>query len=539
MARDSSDVEVRALRVFENDLPDECIENEESQDKQHLDYTLHLRDRGQPSGIQFAVQVKGVARPRGRRRISKSFKRQHLEYWIERSRLPVFIILVDVAGGRAHFRFVREWARFFGTKWKEQASTTVHIPLENQVADHRKFVEALRLADLEMNRAAGGKAIASLRDIDDRFSYDLTNTAGGEQVVTLRAREALEVRVTGQGEAAKKMMRMVRSGLPQQFQPGDLRFDGGPLFDHLRAQAGDRPIWFQLVAERDCHIALLTEGAAGERVRAVEGLRGRLSAGSERVEYSASMRGGPLAVKGYFAATTEPGGNVGLFNLTVHGEMWKGQRLPNLVNIERVQRLADALAEAKKASLRFSVDGVPVEPPIDLDMELVAKLNAELMPFVDLYSGLCDVARKLGVSPTLPNMPELSDAALEQIGAIIELCRNGELSTRIDPTETEAQFRLNESAEFPADQLSEGRFLLSDASPAEIFGEASARFLVVRHLGPFCLADGEEPPTGAIPGESIRLKLKTVPEALIVHRLQEPQELGQPTIHPSLGTNRA
>ncbi len=111
MVRDASDIEVRALRIFEHELPDECIENEESQDKQHFDYTLHLRDAGRPSGIQFGVQVKGVSRSKGSRRVSKRFQREHLEYWIAHSRLPVFIALVDVIRKEAYYVFARDWAR--------------------------------------------------------------------------------------------------------------------------------------------------------------------------------------------------------------------------------------------------------------------------------------------------------------------------------------------------------------------------------------------------------------------------------------------
>lgn len=48
MSRSASNIEVRALRILEHELPEECIENEESQDKQHLDYTLHLRVKDSP-----------------------------------------------------------------------------------------------------------------------------------------------------------------------------------------------------------------------------------------------------------------------------------------------------------------------------------------------------------------------------------------------------------------------------------------------------------------------------------------------------------
>lgn len=261
MARDTSDIEVRALRIFEHELPDECIENEESQDKQHLDYTLHLRDAGRPSGIQFAAQVKGGSRSKGSRGVSRRFQREHLEYWIERARLPVLIVLVDVAREEAYYVFARDWARSYGNRWKEQASTTVHVPRTSRVSNHPRFIQAIRDADLEVQRSAGRHAIAAYTERDGRFAYELTHRASGEQLVTIRAREPVDVQVTAQGDrAVARFWEMLRTGQPQEFQPGELHFDGGPLFEHVQAEGGGQPIGFQVVAERDCHLAVLVVG---------------------------------------------------------------------------------------------------------------------------------------------------------------------------------------------------------------------------------------------------------------------------------------
>lgn len=517
MARDASDIEVRALRVFEHELPDTCVENEESQDKQHLDYTLHLREEGRPSGIQFAVQVKGVSRPKGSRRISKSFQRAHLEYWIERSRLPVFIVLVDVTKEQSYFIFAHDWARSFGDKWKDQASTTIHIPRANRVSDHPRFIQAIRDADLAMQRSAGRRAIAAYRERDARFEYDLVHLASGEEHLTIRAREPVEVHVTATGDAAAaRLWEMFRTGQPQEFQPGELHFDGGPLFEHMQREAGDQAIGFQVVEERDCHVAVLVEDESGVRTRALGGLRGSLQAGSERVEYDTRARDAPLRLHGFHERANTPAGLQGSLGLSLDVGAWTGHRLPALPGIERIRQLAEALSAAKKAYLEFTIDGERIEPPQELGTEVVPKLASWGNRALEFPLAMCDAARKLGVTPKLPDLRSLSQEALEQLAALLELCRTGELAVPTRPLETELEIELVKGALLP-ERLRETGFRLTDPRPAELFGATSERYRVARHLGPFLLADGHEPEQV---GERVRLKLKSADGAQLVYQLQ-------------------
>lgn len=533
MARDTSDIEVRALRIFEHELPDECIENEESQDKQHLDYTLHLRDAGRPSGIQFAAQVKGVSRSKGSRRVSRRFQREHLEYWIERSRLPVFIVLVDVARKEAYYVFALDWARSYGSGWKEQASTTVHVPRTSRVSNHPRFIQAIRDADLEVQRSAGRHAIAAYTERDGRFSYELTHRASGEQLVTIRARKPVDVQVTALGDrAVARFWEMLRTGQLQEFQPGELHFDGGPLFEHMQAEAGGQPIGFQLVAERDCHLSVLVEDEAGRRSRAIAGLRGMTQAGFERVEYQTRLRDGPLRLHGFLERANTPAGFRGQLNLSLDLGAWVGHRLPGLPAIERIQQLAAALSRAKRTYLEFTIDGVPIEPPTELDAEIAPALAGQLARALELHVALCDVARKLGVTPKLPDLVSLSDEAFEQVAALLELCKTGELAASVKPIETEADCVLLEGVELP-ERLRRGRLLVTESNPAELFGSRSEHYLLVRHLGPFTLADGHEP---VQEGGRVRLKLKTVEGAQVVYRLQAPEEASRPVTLPESST---
>ncbi len=530
-ARDASDIEERALRLFQSELPDQCIVNQEIQDKQHFDFTLHLRDGARPSGIQFGIQVKGIARSKGGRRVSKRFKREHLEYWIERSRLPVIIVIVDVEKAEACFIASRAWARTYGASWKERGSTTVHISRANRVSDHDRFLRALRDADLEQQRSAGQYAIGTYKDLDGRFAYELTHTASGENIVALQALQPVELKITATGGAAvSKVRQMLRTGQPQAFQRAELRFDGGPIFDHIQAESGDRAFDFQVVAERDCHLAILVEDASGNRARAIEGLRGKIESGLERGQFITASREAPLLAHGFFDLSSPSAGLRGRFNLTIDLKSWVGHRLPNLPGLEQILRFVEATSGARRTYLHFTIDGVVIDPPVQLDDDVAPRFYEQIYGALEPYRALRDAAAKLGVAPKLPDLARLPDKAFEQLETLLCLCRRGEIAALMKPLETDVALELVDGTErLVQDRLQDGRFLITERNPAELFGERSETYLLARHVGPFTLVDGYEP---GVANGRICLKLRTVDGAQVVYRLQTFEEARQPVVLP-------
>ena len=111
---------------------------------------------------------------------------------------------------------------------------------------------------------------------------------------------------------------------------------------------------------------------------------------------------------------------------------------------------------------------------------------------MDLVFGLCDAAEKLGVRPAFPRPADLSEAAFEQLAAMVDLCRGHELSGIMKPMETEMALKLHEGKLPVKEELLMGRLLVTDSKPAELFGAASDRFLLVRHFGPFTVVDDEK-----------------------------------------------
>lgn len=99
MAQSSLEIDQRAQAVLKFILPANWILSEEKPDVRHIDFRLHIVEAGasRPGGPQADLQVKGTTKPRRTKSgLAKPFETDHLAYWIDDCRLPVFLILVDV-----------------------------------------------------------------------------------------------------------------------------------------------------------------------------------------------------------------------------------------------------------------------------------------------------------------------------------------------------------------------------------------------------------------------------------------------------------
>jgi hypothetical protein len=528
MDRDTSDVEVRALRLFQNELPDQCIVNEETQDKQHLDFTLHLREEGRPTGLQFGIQVKGTQERVGRRYISKKISRAHLEFWVDRSRLPVFLVVADVSSGSAHWLSIRDWARSAGEGWRHRSSTTLRVPRCNRVSDHETFVGALRSADLDSLLNSGGKALGALARVDERFVYQLRHSEDGGAVIEVGARERVEVAVRALGrDAADRIQSMLRSGRPQVFAPGELSFDGGPFFDFLQARVDQEEVQFQISADRDFHVSLIAQTSDGTRVRGMDGLVGRSQGGLDRVQFEAMTRDRIVKAHGFLergdGSASSSSSSSGSLCIVINAAALAGSRLWELSGFEKLSRLRDALVGANSLWAQFTIDGEVLEPLVELSATHIGGLLKRLTALLDTLTALRRTGEKLGVNPVIPDLTDLSDDAFHLMGVMLRLCDGELLSVALRPVEQEIRLTvtmpLDETAQ---DQLADGVVRIITYEQAEFFGEVSEAWKIKRTIGPLrILGLSEVEESSWVVGGVVRLRVLPRPDSRLSALLVE------------------
>src|SRR5262249_13515309 len=113
----------------------------------------------EPSGITFAVQLKGSSKLNYRANtIAFSIKSNHLEYYVDKYRFAVFLVVMDVAKIAGYWLFVQKYIlEELSSSWLSQLTATVHIPLTQNLLD--SF--ALRTAAVEAEKYMVGLRPAS------------------------------------------------------------------------------------------------------------------------------------------------------------------------------------------------------------------------------------------------------------------------------------------------------------------------------------------------------------------------------------------
>jgi hypothetical protein len=191
------EINQKAKRVFEHSLPIPWIPREERPDY-FIDYRVQIVRDKKLTGLEFRVQLKGKKSARAKRgKVSFSVERKHLVFWMDKCRLPVFLVVVDTQGGRGWWLFVQKYVlhELAGKSWRTQETTALALPesqvlgdndaIEMAVTEADKFMAGMRPAAIE---AAADAERRRWESLDPRLDVEVSLEAS-RKTVTFCPRE--------------------------------------------------------------------------------------------------------------------------------------------------------------------------------------------------------------------------------------------------------------------------------------------------------------------------------------------------------------
>jgi hypothetical protein len=134
------EIDTAAERLFESVLPSSWVARRQEPDY-GIDYIVDVFTEGVATGIQFATQLKGSRSVRCRDGVvTFPLQTKHLAYYVDKVRLPVFLVRIDIAGGIAYWVFLQQYAMetLSGIKWRQQKSVTIRVPTINVDLPHEE-----------------------------------------------------------------------------------------------------------------------------------------------------------------------------------------------------------------------------------------------------------------------------------------------------------------------------------------------------------------------------------------------------------------
>ncbi len=236
-------IQRRAEKTFEQQLPDEWVDQPESRDY-GVDYRVRIVEAGLLTSDEFFVQVRGTTRLRvSGAELSFAVKREHLVYWVDQLKVPVLLVVVDVTGGRAYWLPIQPYAfRNLPDGWRNQKTVSVKIPTSNRLDDTEGLRRAIAGVQQFQQARWPGSPVAAIVAAEDeltrrdpRFLYRLTATRSERHLEIMARRPmSVDVQVANAGpDLRARLERAFSHGEPTTILAGELRAPGFPVHDEI------------------------------------------------------------------------------------------------------------------------------------------------------------------------------------------------------------------------------------------------------------------------------------------------------------------
>ena len=396
----------------------------------HLDYVIELVDAGEPTGINFGVQLKGTLPKSGNPiRLRYSLKTKHLRYYFHKVTIPVFLVLIDVVSGEGYWCFTQKYVResVSPSRLREKGTITIPFSEENRLKDLDKLRQAVQPAidyvkDMHPGsiHAAVAAEKAKLERIDPRLSIDIA-TQNGRQHFTLNAKEQFAFKVKcgnlDTPESRRGFVDFVEKGTELRVRSSALQFEGAPLFAHLLSHSEADYVSLKYARELSGAMQVF-EAEASTFVFQIDG---KFECGTKYATFSAAFRNSALSFTATFSAESLLKREPHTINLSFKPDKWAGLPLLLLPHFNEIHRFITMLKEHKAFRLHFHVGGNDL---FKAKSEMLNLDNGSLQGIFDLLEFLRKarfIALKYHLNPVMPRPTEIPGVEIEAVEDVYDL----------------------------------------------------------------------------------------------------------------------
>ena len=275
-------IDQTAQQIFKTFFPtNKWIIREEKPDF-YIDYTIETAKESNPAGDRFYVQLKGTEVPKFRKTyLSFNLKTEHLVYYLDCVKQPVYLIEIDVKQKKGYYLFLQKWlATLNDSEWRKQETFTVKIPLNNDLSRLSFFQDDLCNSLLYMRdkwSTSPENAIMyqkqTLEALDPRLNLDFSYNKGEHIIISAKEHVQFNFSVSDKEE--------VRNGLRDHIEKGThLRINTEDIIDVegsclLKTIIKDKPGFLEIgpnIQEANIRICSKTENKKRIIINTIKGI---------------------------------------------------------------------------------------------------------------------------------------------------------------------------------------------------------------------------------------------------------------------------
>lgn len=266
----------------------------------------------------------------------------------------MFLVVADVQKEKAWYVFVQD-ILLKHPNWRKKRSVTIYLPLENDLAETTKFIEAYKEAKRWIQKQnpltlkdAHDAELAKLIALDSRCDFNITINDGNQQVA-VRPREPLPVQMEFKGTDIAEKIQRLEVGEEVLFAPGECKIEGSKLFEDIYLQGGK--LRFQ--TDRPANLELILRDEDGKELAVLRDIRGNISRSMKTANYAGRLPNSPFKLTiGPFTEGAECRSN-----FTLHFAEWEGQPFSKLAYFNQLLDFFSATAKAHTSEAHWLIDG--------------------------------------------------------------------------------------------------------------------------------------------------------------------------------------
>jgi len=436
-------------------------------DKVGLDMRVDLLEGSHPQ-IGFYLQIKGMG-PKTRRgetepivskagTVDKAIELEHLDYYMKLT-TPVFLVVVDVVRKLAYYVHIQRHIReeLTGDDWREKLlayqaprnlgrspsrpKKTIRVPTGNVLSDTEAFKVVVKDAEGYMASLSVEPGIAyreeALQRLDQRFKVTYLKSKDGQQF-HIEAREPVEFTMRARLPKDKHEA-LFGKGLPVEIEPGELTFQGMPLWEKINSGAKS----FQMKQQHKGIVDIVRLEGSGRTVATLEYLQCDIEGGRDEWRLKVSFPQ-DLATIGYSldlrAIRDNPRPGLAMnstFTYKIDYSTLRGRPIMSVPVLEQTIAFFCGIADTDRFRIDLAVMGIGKTGEFTLH-QFANEMFSEIGCLYEILHKARAVARFFNIDPRIPAKLQAEDAndiaflyKLIQGGAVLEPQRFSEIRATV------------------------------------------------------------------------------------------------------------
>lgn len=415
-------VDNQADQFLKSVLPPDWSCRKQSPDR-FVDYHVEVVEKGEPTGFQFAIQLKGTAAGKRRQNcIVHRMRRKELSYYRDNARLPVFIVLVDVTKKAAYWLFAQQYLREHASAadLDNQNSLTLRFDSADCFSDFERFRNALKKAEQYVRdlhpgspAAAISKRQKELQALDPEIGVNLSFTEGHE-VLQLLPKKPFTLG-----------LRTIAPEGPTAFQK---MIDHGETFiAEVEVTPPDSPLLQKLMSNRKGLVHFVPDPHEGF-IQMVCGvptitiqINGSWRCGLRSIRFLASLDRSPLSIE--LKIEDVLGKPVTSFQTPLDLKKWEDQELRRLASFDQIETFVTTLATKQEFRGTYFFEGAKLgvfEATANPEKSILGLKNT-----IDWIGKCRYIAERYKINAKLPKLSEITYRQECEVEDLWALTKNG------------------------------------------------------------------------------------------------------------------